>query len=116
MEKTILNIINNLEKFTFVDFDNDSIDNINSLSENHYIVQLRNNRHNIENDTKNFNSKADILISYDDVQINIYTKISEKYVESEIQNLINSLYKKFPVKNRMSNRPNIIRFDTLNLS
>lgn len=114
MEQKLVNIINSLEKFILVDFNKDV--NINdSMSSNSYIVQLQNNNHNIENDLRNFDIRADILITYDNEQINIYTKISEKYVDIDIQNLINILLNEFPVKNIMSNGPNIIRFDTFNL-
>lgn len=112
MEQRIKAIIESLEKFVSAEFLPDDEKNPDS---NLYYVQLIERESNIWEDKLNFDSRVDVLISYCDNQINIYAKISDKFVEKDFQDLINKLSKEFPISSRFSNRPSIYRFDTLNI-
>lgn len=112
MEEKIKNIINSLDNFVIVDIVNQDIDDLEPKDN---FVQLKINKNSMEDDLRNFDNRINVLVSYDDKQINIYARITDNYKETDMQNLINVIAKEFPIENRLSNKPSLFRFDTLNI-
>ena len=88
MEQQIRDIISNLEGFELADFINEKEERPDSDA---YFVQIRVQESNIWTSENNFDIRADIFLTYDDKNIDVYSRKTDNIPENDIMRLINAL-------------------------
>ena len=104
MEEQILNIISQFNNnFRVINFNNEM--EVEDINPNNINIQLRNGNINIDMVERNMQPLADILITFSDSTINIFSRISLKLSDRIVDNFIQIFFEQFNVIQRVSSDP-----------
>lgn len=103
MEETILEIINNLQNFVIVDFSDET--QIENISSNNINIQILPVNIGIDRLDIIFNPYANILITFDNERINIFSMLNSTVTNEIVDDFIDKFFENFNIMQRLCMSP-----------